>query len=73
MELRERIARLMMRETELRHGSARGRELLGFQTLDDFIDSGWRNYLPYVDLVIRELAFERAIQINKEMRSDDVC
>lgn len=73
MELRERIARKLMREVEFRHGSARGRELLGFQTLEGFIDSGWHNYLPYVDLVIRELAFERAIQTNKEMRSDDVC
>jgi hypothetical protein len=71
MELREKIARKLMREVEYRHGTAEGRELLGFRTLEDFINSGWHNYLPYVDLVIRELAFERAIQTDKEMRNND--
>lgn len=72
MELRERISRLMLKDVELRHGSARGRELLGFKTLEDFVDNGWRNYLPYVDLVIRELAFDRATQIDREMRGNDL-
>lgn len=54
MDKREKLAREMMLHAEQRFDSARGRELLGFQTLEGFIDDGWRNYLPYVDIALAD-------------------
>ena len=54
MDKREKLAREMMLYAEQKFGSARGRELLGFQTLEGFIDDGWRNYLPYVDIALAD-------------------
>lgn len=63
MNKREKLAREMMLNAERLHGSERGRELLGFDTLEAFIDSGWRNYLPFVDIA---LAFEAQPSVNLE-------
>lgn len=52
MDVREILARKMIQHAEERFGSQRGRELLGFDTLESFVDDGWRNYLPYVDIVL---------------------